>query len=214
MQISHNFKAKIDHKKTFNKIPKFLKILPIWCPLHVEKMEEAKRTRFSRQKRFHHYYTAWYAMKRNSNFKRFQENLVPNESESDLISGEAGQGKFKKNNQFCEIMLPTEGDNESVTSRLGLDILERCWERILENNFGNILRKLLREVASVEDIQRLKDWKEKIETSRGQGKSETGGFERDHQQDALDLLAKLQTAIEARRDCAPVLAETFGKVFK
>ena len=57
-----------------------------------------------------------------------------------------------------------------MDGRLGLDILEKCWGRIEKaSSRGNVLGHLLRKVSSPEDVQRLKDWRRKMNEIGGKG---------------------------------------------
>ena len=106
-------------------------------------------------------------MEENKNFDEFQEDLEPERSLNS--SEESGSLKFDfdDNKQFCDMMLPKKRV-ESVDGRLGLDILERCWERLQKAAVrGNVLRRLLRKVSSPEDVQRLQGWRKKMKTEQG-----------------------------------------------
>ena len=107
-------------------------------------------------------------MKGNENFEDFfKEDPMPESERSLNSSDKSGWPKFDfdDNKQFCDMMLPKKR-GESVDGRLGLDILERCWERLKKADAvrGNVLRHLLRKVSSPEEVQRLKRWRKRMQT--------------------------------------------------
>ena len=79
-------------------------------------------------------------MEKNKNFAEFHEDLKLNE--------EAGGSKKLDfdDKQFCDLMLPRNRGESVANGRLGLDILERCWQRLEKKRRvgGNVLRHLLR----------------------------------------------------------------------
>ena len=169
-----------------------------------------------------YYYRALQEMEENKNFDEFQEDLEPERSLNS--SEESGSLKFDfdDNKQFCDMMLPKKRV-ESVDGRLGLDILERCWERLQKAAVrGNVLRQLLREVFSPEDVQRLKGWQKKMKTETPSGSKENGGNGNEgtisekvvDRQWAWDILDTVDATVEALKHCRSMLHQTFKKVFK
>ena len=186
------------------------------------------RTRYSRKFNMGTYYFAWRKLRENKNFLKLWKADM--KLESSLSSFEkAGPLKldFDDDNQFCDIMLSSKRD-DSVDGRLGLDILERCWERLQkERGKGNVLQLLLRKVSVPEKIKRLKDWRKRMNIERAQGAIEIGAEEMenegrnieaavDQQQWARDIFDAVDSdaKLEAEQSCEPIIFETFKKVFE
>ena len=185
------------------------------------------RTRYSRKFNMGTYHFAWQKLRENKNFVKLWKKDM--KLESGLNSFERS-GPLKldfedDNEQFCDIMLSSKRD-DSVDGRLGLDILERCWERLRkERGKGNILQLLLRKVSAPEDIKRLKDWRKRINIELAQGTNEIGAGEMenerrnieaavDQQQWAQDIFDEVEAKLEAEQSCEPIIFETFKKVFE
>ena len=128
--------------------------------------------------------------------------------------------------QFCELMLPrNRGEGMAATDRLGLDILERCWQS-LEKEVrvrGKVLRRLLRKVSSPDDVQRLKRWRKRMETEMEEaGRGEIGakgnegaiGKTVGDRQWVWNILDTVDAKLEALESCRSMMQETFKKVFK
>ena len=185
------------------------------------------RTRYSRKFNMGNYYFAWQKLRENKNFvKLWKKDMM---LESSLSSFEkAGPLKLDfddDDNQFCDIMLSSKRE-DSVDGRLGLDILERCWETLRkERGRGNLLQFLLRKVSAPEDVKRLKDWRKRMTIERTQGTNEIGAGEMeneginieaavDQQQWARDIFDAVDEELEAEQSCEPIIFETFKKVFE
>ena len=162
----------------------------------------------------YHYYPALQALKKNTNFDQFQEDVIPELSVNS--SEEAGSLKldFDKNKQFCDMMLPMH-KGESVDGRLGLDILEKCWGRLGKASArGNVLRHLLRRVSSPEDVQRLKGWRARMSEMGRKGREGSISETVVDQQWAWKILDSVDAAVETLQNCRPMMHQTFKKVFK
>ena len=180
------------------------------------------RTRFSRRNKLIYYYHALQELEENKNFDEFQEDLNP--ERSDNSSEESGSLKFDfdDNKQFCDMMLPNKR-GESLDGRSGLDILERCWERLQKAAVrGNVLRRLLRKVSSPEDVKRLQGWRKKMKTETPSASKEIGGNGNEgtisekvvDRQWAWDILDTVDATVEALKHCRSMMHQTFKEVFK
>ena len=127
--------------------------------------------------------------------------------------------------QFCDMMLPRNRGESVANGRLGLDILERCWQRLGKERRvrGNVLRHLLRKVSSPDDVQRLKGWRKRIETEMAEAEREEIGAKGNegaisktvgNRQWAWNILETVDAKLKALESCQSMMLETFKQVFK